>query len=94
MHQKNAPFWAFTIYYIYLAAEGDTAEREAEVPVVDVREVDSVRIEEQVVGAGAITANRRPVVAVVAREIQVVAWGDDAAPDKHQRRLHNSIRIS
>ena len=82
------------IYYARLAAEGDTAEREAEVPVVDVREVDSVRIEEQVVGAGAITANRRPVVAVVAREIQVVAWVDDAAPDKHQRRLHNSIRIS
>ena len=39
-------------------------------------------------------ADRGPVEAVVARVAQVVAWDDATAPDKHQRRLHNSIRIS
>ena len=67
-----------------LAAEGDTADRESDEPVAVVRGVDSVRIEDQVVGGGAITTNRGPVAAVVACDV----------PDKHQRRLHNSIRIS
>ena len=77
-----------------LAAEGDTADRESDEPVAVVRGVDSVRIEDQVVGGGAITTNRGPVAAVVACDVQAVAWIDDAASDKHQRRLHNSIRIS
>ena len=77
-----------------LAAEGDTADRQAEVPVEVVRGVDSVRIEVQVVGAAAIVANRGPVEAEVACVGQEVAWIDAAAPDKHQRCLHNSIRIS
>ena len=64
------------------------------VPVVVVRGVDSVRIEEQEVGVVAIDANRGPVVADEACEAQEAAWSDDATPDKHQRRLHNSIRIS
>ena len=34
-----------------------------------------------------------PVVAVGACAVQAAAWIDPAAPDKHQRRLHNSIRI-
>ena len=77
-----------------LAAEGDTAERVAEVPAEVVRGEDSARIEVQVVGTGAIAANRRPVEADAACAVQVVAWFDFAASDKHQRRLHNSIRIS
>ena len=78
-----------------LAAEGDTAERVTVVPAVKAgRGVDSVRIEAQVVGAVAIGADRGPVAAVVACVVQVVAWIDEAALDKHQRRLHNSIRIS
>ena len=83
------------IYYIFcIATEGDTADRESAVPAAGVRGADSVRIEGQVVGVEAIVANRGPVAATVARVAQVVAWIDDAAPDKHQRRLHNSIRIS
>ena len=77
-----------------LAAEGDTADREPVVPAVVVRGEDPVRIEAQVVGDVATVAYRGPVVAVVACIDQVVAWIDVAAPDKHQRRLHNSIRIS
>ena len=77
-----------------LAAEGDTADRLTVVPVVVVRGVDSVRTEVQVVGAVATASNRGPVVAAVACVVQVVAWTDVAAPDKHQRRLHNSIHIS
>ena len=76
-----------------LAAEGDTADRLTVVSDV-VRGVDSARIEVQVVGAAATVANRGPVAAVVACVVQDVAWVDVAAPDKHQRRLHNSIRIS
>ena len=77
-----------------LAAEGDTADRLTVVPAVVVRGVDSERIEVQEVGDVATVANRGPVVARVACVVQAVAWNDDAAPDKHQRRLHNSIRIS
>ena len=77
-----------------LPAEGDTAEREPEVPVAAVRGVGVAWIEEQAVGVGATTTDRGPVVAVVACGVQAVAWTDAAAPDKHQRRLHNSIRIS
>ena len=77
-----------------LAAEGDTADREADIPEVVVRGVDVARGEAQAVGAGAIAADRGPVGAVGACAAQVVAWIDVAAPDKHQRRLHNSIRIS
>ena len=69
-------------------AEGDTADKESVVPGVVVRGADSVRTEVQVVGAVAIVANRGPVDAVVACAVQVVAWTDVAAPDKHQRRLH------
>ena len=82
------------IYYVCLAAEGDTADGESAVPVDAERGVDSVRIEEQVVGVAANVANRGPVVAAVACVVQVVAWVDVATPDKHQRRLHNSIHIS
>ena len=77
-----------------LAAEGDAADREAEAPVVVVRGVDVDCVEVQVVGARAITANRGPVDTDVACTTQVGAWVDEAAPDKHQRRLHNSIPIS
>ena len=76
-----------------LAAEGDTADRESVVPAAVVRGVDSARIEVQAVGAVAIDANRGPVEAAVACAVQA-AWIDVATPDKHQRRLHNSIRIS
>ena len=77
-----------------LAAEGDTADRLTVVPAVVVRGVDSVRTEVQVVGVGATTTDRGPVDAAVACVVQAVAWIDITAPDKHQRRLHNSIRIS
>ena len=93
MHQKILHFGLLQ-YIIYLAAEGDTAERVAEVPIIAVRRVDPVRIEVQVVGVEATVVNRGPVVAEVACDVQGVAWIDVAAPDKHQRRLHNSIRIS
>ena len=74
-----------------LAAEGDTADRESVVRgVAEARGGDSVRIEVQGVGAAANVANRGPVAADVA----CVAWIDVATPDKHQRRLYNSIRIS
>ena len=85
------------MYYmsvLRLAAEGDTADRETEVPAAVVRGVDSARIEEQVVGAVATVADRGPVVAAEACVVQAAARIDVAAPDKHQRRLHNSIRIS
>ena len=82
------------IFVKILATEGDTADREPAVPVVAVRGVDSDRIEVQGVDAAAIVANRGPVVADVACVEQAAAWTDVAAPDKHQRRLHNSIRIS
>ena len=77
-----------------LPAEGDTADRESEVPAAAVRGVDSARTEGQPVGAAATVANRGPVVAFVACVAQAAAWIDFAAPDKQQRRLHNSIRIS
>ena len=77
-----------------LAAEGDTADRESAVPAEAVRGEDEAWREAQVVGEGTITTNRGPVVAVAACVVQDVAWIDVAAPDKHQRRLHNSIRIS
>ena len=77
-----------------LTAEGDTAEREPEVPAVVVRGADDAWIEVQDVGVGATTTDRGPVDAAVASGVQVVARIDVAAPDKHQRRLHNSIRIS
>ena len=78
----------------HLAAEGDTADRLTEVPVVVERGVDAAWIEVQVVGVGATTTDRGPVDASTTRVAQAVAWIDGAAPDKHQRRLHNSIRIS
>ena len=68
---------------LHLVAEGDTADRVAEVPAVAARGADSVRIEVQVVGEVANVANRGPVVAFVACVVQVVAWIDEAAPDKH-----------
>ena len=77
-----------------LAAEGDTADGRTEVPAEVVRGGDCVRSEAQVIGFVAIVASRGPVVAGVACEAQAVAWVDVATPDKHQRRLHNSIRIS
>ena len=77
-----------------LPAKGDTADGVSVVPAVVSRGEDSARIEAQGVGVVSIEANRRPVVTVVACVVQIVAWIDVAAPDKHQRRLHNSIRIS
>ena len=82
------------IFVKILAAEDDTADRLTEVPVAAARGADSARTEAQVVGVGTTTADRGPVVAEVACVAQAVAWPDVAAPDKHQRRLHNSIRIS
>ena len=81
------------ILYI-LAAEGDTADRLTDVPGTAERGADSARTEVQVVGVAATVADRGPVVADVACVVQEVAWIDVAASDKHQRRLHNSIRIS
>ena len=80
--------------YLCLAAEGDAADGVSEVPAVAVRGVDVAWIEVQAVGVGATTTDRGPVVAAVACAVQTEAWIDVAAPDKHQRRLHNSIRIS
>ena len=77
-----------------LAAEGDTADRQTVVPGEVGRGVDSARIEAQIVSAVSTVADGGPVVAFEACEAQVAAWTDEAAPDKHQRRLHNSIRIS
>ena len=77
-----------------LAAEGDTADREAAVPDVVARGPDVARVEVQLVGVGATTTDRGPVVAEAACVVQGVAWADVAALDKHQRRPHNSIRIS
>ena len=77
-----------------LAAEGDTADRESVVPAAAERGVDVAWIEVQAVGVGATTTDRGPVGAVAACAVQVVAWIDVAAPDKHQRCLHNSILIS
>ena len=79
---------------LHLAAEGDTADREPAVPGAAVRGVDSDRIEVQVAGEVAIVANRGPVATDVARVAQDAAWSGYAAPDKRQRHLHNSIRIS
>ena len=79
---------------LHLAAEGDTADRESDVSEAAVRWGDCIRVKEQGVGVGAIVADRRPVVAVVACAVQGVAWADVTAPDKHQRRPYNSIRIS
>ena len=84
----------YNILYFCTAAEGDTADRLTVVPADVVRGADSVQIEGQGVGVVAIVANRGPVVAGVACAAQVVAWDDFAAPDEHQRRLYNSIRIS
>ena len=90
--------WGFLkqkmIFMKIIAAEGDTADGLTGVPGVVARGEDVAREEVQVVGAGAIVADRRPVVALVACVVQDAAWTDVAAPDKHQRRLHNSIRIS
>ena len=77
-----------------LAAEGDTADTPTVVPVAVVRGADVACSEVQVVGAGATTTDRGPVAAAVACVAQAAAWVDVAAPDKYQRRLHNSIRIS
>ena len=77
-----------------LPAEGDTADRKAVVSRAVVRGADSVQTKVQDVGTVAIAADRGPVDAVVACAAQAVAWVDVAASDKHQRRLHNSIRIS
>ena len=82
------------IYYVRLVAEGDTAERLTNVPGVIVQGVDPDRSEAQAVGVVTTAANRGPVAADVACVVQTVAWIDIATPDKHQRRLHNSIRIS
>ena len=77
-----------------LAAEGDTAERESAVSVVAGRGIDEAWIEVQVVGDGATMADRGPIATVAACTVRVAAWVGAPAPDKHQRRLHNSIRIS
>ena len=92
--QKSTIYCYILISNLRLATEGDTADREPVVPVVVERGVDSARREVQVVGEVAIAADGGPVVAEVACVVQVAAWEDGAAPDKHQRRLHNSIRIS
>ena len=77
-----------------LAAEGDTADRVSVVPVVIIRGENGARIEGQVVCIVIIVADGWPIEACEACAAQDVAWIDVAASDKHQRRLHNSIRIS
>ena len=76
-----------------LAAEGDTADRLTVVPA-EARGADIAWVEVQVVGVAATAADRGPVEAAVTCVAQAAAWVDVAAPDKHQRRLYNSIRIS
>ena len=92
--QKSTIYCYILISNLRLAAEGDTADRETVVPGAVTQGADFARNEAQVVGVVAIDANRGPIVAAVACVVQVVAWIDIAAPDKHQRRLYNSIRIS
>ena len=95
--RKKSPYiiYCFETPDLRLAAEGDTADKESAVPAEEVvRGVDDAWVKGRVVGEGATTTDRGPVVANVACGVQVVAWIDVAAPDKHQRRLHNSIRIS
>ena len=77
-----------------LAAEGDTADRESGVPIVVDGGTEGAWVEGQKVGVRVIAAGRGPVTTSVACGGQGVAWSDEAAPDKHQRRLHNSIPIS
>ena len=79
-----------------LATEGDTAEIIAEVSEIIkiLWWIDVVWIEKEVVGVGASIALRRPIVSVAACVTQAATWNDMPAPDKHQRRLHNSICIS
>ena len=91
---KNAIYYMCFVMGSYLVAEGDIADRLTVVPDVAARGVDSARIEVQVVGVEATAANRGPVEAEVACVAQAATWNDMPAPDKHQRRLHNSIRIS
>ena len=78
-----------------LAAEGDTADREPSAAAVAARRRNNAACEKaQAVSIGFTVARGRPVETFGACVAQVVAWIDVAAPDKHQRRLHNSIRIS
>ena len=77
-----------------LVAEGDTADRLTVVPGEVGRRGDSVQVDVLVVSVVTTATDRGPVEAAVACVAQVEAWIDVAAPDKHQRRLHNSIRIS
>ena len=77
-----------------LVAEGDTADESPEVLADVVRGANFVQTEVQVVGTATAVADGGPVLAFVACAVQDVAWNDPAALDKHQRRLHNSIRIS
>ena len=77
IRKSKKPWKTGAMYYmsvLRLAAEGDTADRESEVPVVAAQRVDVAWVEVQVVGVVAIAANRGPVVAVVACVAQVVAW--------------------
>ena len=79
-----------------LAAEGDTADGlTIKSTTITIRGVDAVWIKIQAVSNRTITANRGPIVAIVACAAQQPAVQvNKPAPDKHQRRLHNSIRIS
>ena len=64
------------MYYmsvLRLAVEGDTADRKPEVPVTVAQEIDSIRVEVQVVGTVIKITNRRPISTLVARIFQTVA---------------------
>ena len=77
-----------------LAAEGDTADRLTVASGFIARGKDATWTKIQSVGKATIVANRRPVAATEACTKQIATRTNVTAPDKHQRRLHNSIRIS
>ena len=77
-----------------LAAEGDTADRLTIASGFIARGKDATWTKIQSVGKATIVANRRPVAATEACTKQVATRTNVTALDKHQRRLHNSIRTS
>ena len=76
-----------------LVAEGDTADGVSVILVTTVWWIYIVWGNTQIISIITIV-DRGPVSASETRIERVSVWNDPAAPDKHQRRLHNSIRIS
>ena len=77
-----------------LAAEGDTADRLATIPVISADWFYATIIKQQVIDSRSRLAGGWDIVTSCTCAIQAIIWIDPAAPDKHQRRLYNSIRIS